>query len=207
MQSSRGVIFNVKWDLHAQNLGTQICNFKSATFVCYMCVWTCMSTTVWRSVYRNLILGSYTITVKLFVLRFKTIFVFCNIYFSLLTYLQYFNPSQQTTWHFLSRLSIFLRFNPILTGLAGTMYAYPPSTKIRYCPFSVLFRFWYIALLHELSVMNIKNITHLYRYQVCKNRTIVSRGHMTFCTRTSASNLPKIFIFHIYGSVQLLAFP
>ena len=38
MQSSSGVIFNVKWDLHAQNLGTQICDFKSATFACYMCV-------------------------------------------------------------------------------------------------------------------------------------------------------------------------
>ena len=32
------MIFNVGCDLHAQKLGTQICNFKSAMFACNVCV-------------------------------------------------------------------------------------------------------------------------------------------------------------------------
>ena len=68
------MIFNVGCDLHAQKLGTQICNFNSAMFACNVCVLELVSLCSWPDkvhcdegpcIAIILMSGSYTLTLKL----------------------------------------------------------------------------------------------------------------------------------------------
>ena len=70
-------------------------------------------------------------------------------YLFFITYLQYFNPSQQTTWHFLSRLSIFLRFK----GWQVLYMHTQDKSYVLFLSFLILIYCYY-----RLSVMNIRII-------------------------------------------------
>ena len=108
MQCS-GVIFSVRCDLRAHNLGTQMCHFKSGMFACTECVfelarsWLCIVKD-W-SVYRNLILGCYMWwcdNTEVVALRYEAIFA-----------LQYFSKSRRATRLLFTRYNreIFLYFS------------------------------------------------------------------------------------------------
>ena len=87
-------------------------------------------------------------------------------------------------------------FNPILTG--GGVNLTPPCTKS-----VTASRPPQIAT--RLFVTFFFQVLRIFWYQVCENRTIGREGHVTFCTRTSAQNLPKIrillmFVYKTHGN-------
>ena len=98
------------------------------------------------------------------------------------------NTKQKSNPHIYSRINIWslpwnwaLQFNPILTG--GGQFD-PPLHEIRDCVATAVDR---DAPFHDFFL---SSLTHLLIPS--------SRGHATFCTRTSAQNLPKIHILHMF---------
>ena len=91
-----------------------------------------------------------------------------------------------------------IRINPILTGGGGSIWP-PPLYKIRNCLATAADR---DAPFHEFFL---SSLTHLLIPSLWKSdhRT---RGHGTFCTRTSAQNLLKIrisiimFVYKTHGN-------
>ena len=83
--------------------------------------------------------------------------------------------------------SFGLRVNPILTG--GGVNLTPPLHEIRDCLATAADRDtpFYDFFLSSLAHLLIPSLRKSDRR---------SRGHATFCTRTSAQNLPKICILH-----------
>ena len=78
-------------------------------------------------------------------------------------------------------------FNPILTGGGGgSIWPPPPPARNPRLP----------QIATRLFMTFFFQVLHIFWYQVCENRDRRSRGHVTFCTRTSAQNLPEICIFH-----------
>ena len=77
--------------------------------------------------------------------------------------------------------------NPILTGGGGQFD--PPLHEIRDCLATAAdrdtpFHDFFLSSLAHLLIPSLRKSDHR------------SRGHVTFCTRTSAQNLPKICILH-----------
>ena len=80
-------------------------------------------------------------------------------------------------------------FNPILTGGGGGGSIWPPCTKSD-CLATAADR---DAPFHDFLL---SSLMHLLIPSLQKS-DLRLRGHMTFCTRTSAQNLPKICILHM----------
>ena len=82
--------------------------------------------------------------------------------------------------------------NPILTGGGGGGQVDPPPLyEIRDCLATAADR---DAPFHDFFL---SSLTHLLIPSLRKSDHR-SRGHVTFCTRTSARNLPKICILHMF---------
>ena len=79
-------------------------------------------------------------------------------------------------------------FNPILTGGGGSIWP-PPLHEIRDCLATAADR---DTPFHDFFL---SSLAHLLIPSLRKS-DLRSRGHVTFCTRTSAQNLPKICILH-----------
>ena len=82
-----------------------------------------------------------------------------------------------------------LKLNPILTGGGGQFD--PPLHEIRDCVATAAdrdtpYHDFFLSCLTHLLIPSLQKSDHR------------SRGHATFCTRTSAQNLPKICILHMF---------
>ena len=114
--------------------------------------------------------------------KYQHIFVSCKIDKGL-TFLE--------KWHILTRIpssECHFWFNPILTG-GGGQFDPPPLHEIRDCLATAAdrdtpFHDFFLSSLAHLLIPSLRKSDHR------------SRGHVTFCTRTSAQNLPKICILH-----------
>ena len=115
-------------------------------------------------------------------------FVFLAVYWSIWT--SSYN-TQIKVQQFFNGASTMLNnvFNPILTGGGGQFD--PPLHEIRDCLATATdrdtpFRDFFLS-----------SLTHLLIPSLWKS-DLRSRGHVTFCTGTSAQNLPKIGILHMF---------
>ena len=78
-------------------------------------------------------------------------------------------------------INVALLLNPILTGGGGQFD--PPARNPR-LPRDTPFHDFFLSSLAHLLIPSLRKSDRR------------SRGHVTFCTRTSAQNLPKICILH-----------
>ena len=91
---------------------------------------------------------------------------------------------QFTGWHANLKVPYFL--NPILTGGGGGgVNLTPPAQNLR-LPRDTPFHYSFLSSLTHLLIPSLRKSDHR------------SRGHVTFCTRTSAQNLPKIRSLHMF---------
>ena len=102
-------------------------------------------------------------------------------------YEQFFDHLRNGQKSFVRRSQGYLwpRLNPILTG-GGSIWP-PPLHEIRDClakDRDMPFHDFFLSSLAHLLIPSLRKSDRR------------SRGHVTFCTRTSAQNLPKICILH-----------